>query len=1348
VLQPCRHPGDAEPAEQVEQAADAVAHAEPPLHQRHQVLQPPDAGAVPLQLRSRQDQRHQRRLLAFVELLARSAARSIVQPVHAFRIVTDHGIAQRLAFHAGQPGGFRPGHPLERVGDRDHPRRRPPVLLPPRPQPKLTRRQVIPDIECTTHVPHHIWFMGRKPQIYLRGNPDRVSNRRIWYHSYNISLTERSDGTVVIKQGDGHEEFYDPLGRGNYRSRFGGIFSILVKNPDKTFTIRLKDQSHQQFSISGKLTEISDRNGNALRFSYDAEGNLTAITDTVGRTVTLDYDTHKRIIRLTDPIGRAVQYSYDADGNLASNTDPNGGVVRYSYDAADRVTRIIDQRGNTLVANTYDTAGRVVSQMNGRGSVTKFAYGTGGNTTIADPLGNITIHTHDNQLRLTKVTDPLGHTVTLTYDERNNRTRITDKNGNSTRFTYDDRGNVTAIVDPLNDTIAQTYDTTNNVTHFTDARGSTTTFQYDAKGNLTTLEDALGNVTTFIYNMFGQVNEITDARGNVTRYTYDEQGNVAELINAIEGLTRNTYDGGGRLISLTNPNGHTVGLSYDANNQLIQAVDPLGHIIGFAYDAAGNLKETTDAKGNKTRYDYDNVANLITVTDALGQDTSYAYDANNNLVRITDANGHTRSNAFDALHRLTSLTDPLGNTTQFSYDPAGNIIVITNASGTINTFTYDAANLLKKIAYADGSAVTYTYDANGNRTRMEERRGPTTYAYDAMDQLIEVRHPDGSVVHHEYDALGNQIQLTYPDGRTAVYAYDALSQLTRVSDWGGRETQYAYDLAGNLSQITYPNNTMMFYRYDAANRLVKVKNTHFRQGDNERIGGTDTIAEVSYTLDEVGNRITAVASGQALRRMTFSYKYDAISRLIAVGKRRFGEMTTREEYTYDPVGNRLSLTEVGGTVRKEMGRNFINYAYDDANRLLQAGNTSFTYDANGNRLSETNPRRAIAYTYDTADRLTGVLQNDKEVAYTYDGDGNKVEQSIIQPSTTKIVRFLNDVSTPLPVVLQQDNGNEGEREAFLYGLALISKEQSVLKPHSPELPDIFYHSDGLGSTIALTDRTGQVRAGYQYDAWGNLESKRGIIENRFLFTGEEQDPHTNLYYLRARWYDPAVGRFLTKDPFAGSVLFPQSINEYALNNPINLIDPTGEFSLRSGLKSLKSRLKTVGNAIAKGAQAVARNPVGAFVIKAGLIAGGCAVGGAVGCGLGAGLAELGVAYLRGDFDCVGAGVIFARAGIAAIFAGVSGAIGPSILKSVSAGNEIVLIGETAEVVGIESELGSTVGQQLFLKTLIGAEGAAAMSISKPRCPKRNPSVESSPLTTFNPLPTLTQFDTGMAKRAK
>ena len=257
-----------------------------------------------------------------------------------------------------------------------------------------------------------------------------------WTHSYHIFLTETPDGTVIITHGDGHEEFYTPAEGGTYQSLFGGVFNLFVKNPDGTFTLTLQDQTRYEFAASGQLIRMSDRHSNTLHFEYSVAGNLVAIADTVDRLVLLTYDSSNRIVQLDGPLGQVVQYSYDADGDLVVDVDPIGAMVHYDYDAAHRIIRIIDQRDNTLVVNSYDTAGRVVSQTNGRNFTTTFVYGVPqpSDTSIIDPRGNTTIHMHDNQLRLIQVTNALKDKAVFTYDANNNRPASLTRTGTSPAF--------------------------------------------------------------------------------------------------------------------------------------------------------------------------------------------------------------------------------------------------------------------------------------------------------------------------------------------------------------------------------------------------------------------------------------------------------------------------------------------------------------------------------------------------------------------------------------------------------------------------------------------------------------------------------------------------------------------------------------------------------------------------------------------------------------------------------------------------------------------------------------------------------------------------------------------------
>jgi len=189
----------------------------------------------------------------------------------------------------------------------------------------------------------------------------------------------------------------------------------------------------------------------------------------------------------------------------------------------------------------------------------------------------------------------------------------------------------------------------------------------------------------------------------------------------------------------------------------------------------------------------------------------------------------------------------------------------------------------------------------------------------------------------------------------------------------------------------------------------------------------------------------------------------------------------------------------------------------------------------------------VVYQYDAANRLIAA-SGYKPSTFAYDGDGNRITQSVGNGTYS----YINDVATPLPVVIQE-SGPDGPI-AYEYGLGLI-------EAFSPEF-NFFYHYDGLGSVIALTNAAGKPVAAYAYDPWGNslLDIPDNVgTKNKFRFTGEAIDPGTNLYYLRARYYDPDTGRFLSRDPLHGAPAIPLLLNRYiyTLNNPIRFRDPSG-----------------------------------------------------------------------------------------------------------------------------------------------------------------------------------------------
>jgi RHS repeat-associated protein len=133
----------------------------------------------------------------------------------------------------------------------------------------------------------------------------------------------------------------------------------------------------------------------------------------------------------------------------------------------------------------------------------------------------------------------------------------------------------------------------------------------------------------------------------------------------------------------------------------------------------------------------------------------------------------------------------------------------------------------------------------------------------------------------------------------------------------------------------------------------------------------------------------------------------------------------------------------------------------------------------------------------------------------------------------------------------------------------------------------YYHYDALGSTRVLISPTGAISDSYQYDAFGNLAASTGNTPNLYLFTGEQFDSATGFYYLRARYTDPAAGRFITTDPFSGRESEPASLNKYiyAQADPVNKIDPLGTFTLgelNAGMNEIASATRAVAIQFGRG----------------------------------------------------------------------------------------------------------------------------------------------------------------------
>jgi RHS repeat-associated protein len=234
------------------------------------------------------------------------------------------------------------------------------------------------------------------------------------------------------------------------------------------------------------------------------------------------------------------------------------------------------------------------------------------------------------------------------------------------------------------------------------------------------------------------------------------------------------------------------------------------------------------------------------------------------------------------------------------------------------------------------------------------------------------------------------------------------------------------------------------------------------------------------------------------------------------------------------------------------------YTYDDNDRLTKQGGVEYEYDKNGNTTRIAEEDQVMLLHYDGNDRLIKVTTEENgqvtsTVTYAYDADGNRIQTN----ADGEVTQYVVDSNDSLAQVIAELDANNQVNVAYLHGDDLISQYRGN------EVN--YYHYDGLGSTRTLTNPNSEVTDSYTYEAFGELQEQTGNTENNYLYTGEQLDPNTGDYYLRARFYHPGSGRFLSMDSFDGNAQDPITLHKYlyANGNPVNMVDPSGYFSIGS-----------------------------------------------------------------------------------------------------------------------------------------------------------------------------------------
>jgi RHS repeat-associated protein len=1014
--------------------------------------------------------------------------------------------------------------------------------------------------------------------------PNRVTELGNASFTYGIAVdTAEIDGIAhwFVIDADGEELNFGPTssaptatpGVFSQLNQIGGGFELLNAGPPES--IDVYGNYNYTFDSAGRLTTVVDPSGNIQSVTRDAGGKILSVLDqSSAKTIEFEYDTPGVLARIVEGNGEAVTHFAQSSGRIDVITlkDSLGNNIRqvvFTYDHNNLLSSVHKDSVHQFSVS-YQHVGNDIHlanfhRLNGGGSNLDYfvvpPVGVAARVNRETAEGGIINYDFGTNGELLKTTMPKFNGATIapvhTYGYNSNLKLTSVSNGITNKtFTYDTLGRLTNSTVSAGQSMVFTYSGANLLTA-SDQNGTIGTFAYNDSNNPnspTAYTDAGGNTCTFTYNQYGQLLSTTPPTGSPegqSSYVYNETSgspNFGYLEAAIDGsgntVAFSAYTALGDVGSITTEPQtgitETTTYDYDPQRRVTEITHPDMKQQSFTY-SGHYLESSLDENANVISFDFcGDCGALEGVSQPLGKSLNWSYGEDKELLGFTDANANETTYEYGKAGELKKETYPDSQYVSYTYDRYGRVEKRNDSSTRQHTYAYTNTGRLTRVAMNNPwqSASSYYYHPDGRYSSLDDEAGVTTYTYNSSRRLSKASYNFSRTglsrvqdVEYAYFPDGRTQTMTWKDNGTTVvvwtYAYDASGQLTSITDSLGATVSYTYDGEGKILTQTNSNGTSTEYSYYEPRNWVssivhKNGGTPFQSFTMEFDGGANTVGNITEVTELDGSQVT--------------YAYDDLYRLTS--ETRTGTNPFSRTYGYDLAGN---ITTIDGNPFA---------TYDAGNKLATVTGGSTASDGIGNLTSVSGTGlTASTYTWNSLSNLRTQNAGSGNTTYYYNALQLRVHKRPPSGGGAAYRWYVFDQDNQLI----GEVSTAGAQVAYTWGADGLAARRQISGSALS-----FYHAGPQAEIHNLTNSSGTVTDSYWFSAYGKTIASSGTTTNPYRYGGKVgyyNDGGSHSYLATWRWYNPEIGRWLSRDPIG----YEGGDNQFAYvgSNPVRYVDPTG-----------------------------------------------------------------------------------------------------------------------------------------------------------------------------------------------